>query len=287
MTVYVVIPVHDRIEHTIRCLESLAAQTHPQLICIVVDGGSTDSTAELVRSRYPDVVLIEGNESWWWTAATNAGVRYALAHGSDDDTVLTLNNDVVVEPAYVRALAEVAEANAGALIGSVAIDSRDRQTIVDGGARVNWLTAKMLPASPDAQGMASVDVLSGRGMLVPLFVYREVGLYDEARLPQYGADYEFSRRAHRAGYGLLVSWRCRVFADLSATGLTTRLGRIKWGDFARSLVSRRSASSLWYRWQYARLAAPWYIGAWYYGVDSVRVIAGGVRNQLRPGGRSM
>ena len=63
-----------------------------------------------------------------------------------------------------------------------------------------------------------MSVLSGRGTLIPVEAFRRVGLYDQERLPHYGADWEFSRRAQRAGFELLLDYRARVFSREGATG---------------------------------------------------------------------
>ena len=49
--VFVVIPVFNRVDTTLRCLDDLWSQTFPDLRIVVVDGGSTDDT---VAASEPD-----------------------------------------------------------------------------------------------------------------------------------------------------------------------------------------------------------------------------------------
>ena len=45
-------------EHLPGCLDSLAAQTHPDLEVVVVDNASADGSADVVRRTHPDVRLL-------------------------------------------------------------------------------------------------------------------------------------------------------------------------------------------------------------------------------------
>ena len=73
-TVSVVIPTYNRINYLPRALDSVAAQTRPVTEIIVVDDGSTDGTAECIRSRYPEVnVIRQANHGV--SHARNTGIR--------------------------------------------------------------------------------------------------------------------------------------------------------------------------------------------------------------------
>ena len=73
--VSVVVPCLNRVRYIGMTLESILGQDYPRVECIVVDGGSTDGTVELVREKYGDRVQLisepdEGhadaiNKGWW------------------------------------------------------------------------------------------------------------------------------------------------------------------------------------------------------------------------------
>lgn len=265
-TVFVVIASHNRRGLTLRCMDLLGRQSYSALRVVLVDDGSTDGTREEVRRRFPEVAVLEGDGNLWWTAATNMGVGLVLEAAEPRDYVLTLNDDADFDECYVERMVRTALRYPGALVGSTAVEERDRQTVLDGGVRMRWVTAEQidlaagltaaeLSVAPDLP--IEVDVLSGRGALVPVAVFRQVGLYDAQRLPHYAADYEFSRRAARAGYPLLVDHRAFVYtkgrnadeepAPLTASGVLAKL------------FSRRSPANLRYQYRYARLVCPWYV----------------------------
>jgi GT2 family glycosyltransferase len=287
--VYVVIPAHNRAEQTLKCLGALSRQTYPSMTRIVIDDGSTDGTAKLVKAKFPDTVLLRGDGNLWWTGATNLGLRFALERAGTHDFILLLNNDITVQPEFLEVIVQSAAQYPGALIGSVALSDEDRSTIADGGIRINWRTAKYsaLAAGEKYQTVLKqgirvqpVDVLTGRGTLIPVEVFHRVGLYDQKHLPHYGADYEFSIRASRAGFVLLVDYRCVVFINMESSGVRNEQGAIKWSELAKSYFSRRSPYSLRYRWNFARLACPRPYLPTFFVLDTVRLVFGSVCNQI-------
>ena len=91
--VAVVIPAHDGLELTRRCLSALEAQRPAEFETVLVDDGSTDGTTDYVRTRHPDVTVLRRDGTLWWSGAVNAGCRHAIAHGAD--VVVLFNNDNV------------------------------------------------------------------------------------------------------------------------------------------------------------------------------------------------
>jgi len=76
------------------CLESIGM--HPpsgEYEVILVDNGSTDGTAEMVRSRFPGVQLIEGRSNAGFSAPMNGALRQASGA-----CLLLLNPDTLVHP---------------------------------------------------------------------------------------------------------------------------------------------------------------------------------------------
>lgn len=74
--VSVVIPAHNSRRYIAAALDSILEQKHRPLEIVVVDDGSTDSTARMVSGYAPEVRLIE-QERGGHPAARNAGIREA------------------------------------------------------------------------------------------------------------------------------------------------------------------------------------------------------------------
>ena len=114
MTADVVIPSWNGRDMLARCLDALVREP---CSAIVVDNASTDGTADLVRSRFPDAVLVELDSNVGFGRAVNAG-----AAAGDGDAIVLVNNDVVVEPGFVAAItAPLGEAAVGMVAGLTTI----------------------------------------------------------------------------------------------------------------------------------------------------------------------
>src|SRR5258708_8046612 len=85
------------------CLESLRAQTHPELEVIVVDNGLVDGWGDLGGAEFPEFTLLQQTENLGFAEACNRGID--ASHG---EWVAMLNNDAVAEPAWAKALATAA-----------------------------------------------------------------------------------------------------------------------------------------------------------------------------------
>jgi GT2 family glycosyltransferase len=228
--VAVVVPVFNKVALTVRFLESFANVTYPNYTIIIVDDGSTDSTAQTTRDRFPHVVLLSGEGNLWWSGATNLGVKYALEHSFD--YVLTINNDTRVNPDFLSRLVQIAQAHPRTLVGCRINFMEPPTKVWAAGGRMEWDTGIILQllgyGMPEQDVLAirpspwPVPILTGCGTLVPIGCFTEAGLYDAHRFPQYHGDSEFVLRATAKGYQALVDLHAVVWNDARNTSKVKR-----------------------------------------------------------------
>ncbi len=215
LKVEIVTPVHNRREETLECLRSIAESdsTGLQLHVIVVDDGSTDGTAEAIEQQFPEVEIVRGDGSLWYTAGTNRGISAALKH--EPDYILAINNDQVFDEKCIVNLVNYAERHPRSVVGGLLLNRETpdkvfqvspRWELWNGGYR-HWYkqTIETIPDRP-----WEVEIIVGNCVLYPAAAVREVGLMDERRLPQFG-DAEYTPRMRRAGWQLLIEPRARVY----------------------------------------------------------------------------
>ena len=87
-TVTVVIPNYNGKKYLDDCFRSLKKQTYSEFRVIIVDNGSTDGSAEYIKSKYPDVEVIALNENTGF-AKGDTGNLYNVAMMSDCRDVLS------------------------------------------------------------------------------------------------------------------------------------------------------------------------------------------------------
>jgi GT2 family glycosyltransferase len=222
--VWVVIPSFNALAVTRSCLADLTNQTYPNIKVILSDSGSTDGTCEAVAQEFPQVVVVQGNPDWWWTKATNEGVKYVLSRASANDYIMTLNNDVVVPPPYLAAMVGMIQQYPQSIIGSVLYAVAERSKLVECGTYIDWRTMKchfLTPGDFDQSGFSEkLTFLCGNGVLYPIGVFREHGLFEETILPHYGADQDFVASCKKWGYVLRVQTKAPLYSreDITAVG---------------------------------------------------------------------
>lgn len=287
--VYIIIPVHNRISYTIPCIESLLKQAYREAAIILVDDGSTDGTSETVERLFPNVVLIKGDGSWWWTGATNKGVEYALSVGNpDEDFVLCLNNDLIVKEDYLQELINLSRKYPKAILGSLSVDIKSH-AIHDLGMKWDSFWAHFRPALAGNWSLKAIQektelietsLLPGRGTLIPMHCFREIGLFDFENFPQYAADNDFSLRAAKAGYPLLLSTKAVVYSHVNATGLKMEQRQPLFKHFKKAYTSIRSPLNLKIRYKWARKHAT-SPAILYFLIDFTRITKSILINRLK------
>jgi glycosyltransferase involved in cell wall biosynthesis len=112
----VVIPAHNRGKHIQRAIRSVLEQTYGHVDLVVVDDGSKDDTAEIVRgecARDPRVRLIEHGRQRGAQAARNTGIRAAQG-----EWIAFLDSDDYWLPESLEARGELLKARGKAVIYS-------------------------------------------------------------------------------------------------------------------------------------------------------------------------
>lgn len=132
----VIVPTYNEAPNIVRLLERLKALYGDALDILVVDDGSPDGTASLVREvmqRYEGIYLMERNQKLGLGTAYIAGFRYALQEGYR--RIVEMDADFSHDPAVIAELLRASE-GADLVIGSRYVGGRVNV--------VNWPLARLV-----------------------------------------------------------------------------------------------------------------------------------------------
>lgn len=244
--IYIVIAVHDRLAATLECFACIAQQTYTDYQVVLIDDGSTDGTADVIRQRYPKTVVLAGDGNLWWTGAMAKGVDYVLTQAKDTDAVLSLNNDVTFEADYLQRLLDTSVQYQQAVVGSLCKDVLPPHDILDAGITMQWYKYRYGQAAyhPEESVTDAIDTISGRGVFIPVSVIKRVGNFAAKFMPHYGADYEFGFRVKAAGIRMLVDHQAVVYLKNDLTGFRPTAQVLSYRDEWRRLFSIKSPANI-------------------------------------------
>lgn len=257
----IVIPTFNRKDSLERALNDLNLQqpVATRISIIVVVDGSTDGTTEMLSVSFPYVRLISGDGQWWWSRSVNEGCRAALTIAADG--ILLLNDDVRLPNDYLTNLLHASELEPDAIIGSLNLSVEKNPRIFFSGAHCyKWLSGSLCtyhdflaPYCRQLTGLYPSIVLPGRGLLIPVEIFKLAGYFNDRRLPQYKADYDFVLRANEKNIKTLISWDAVLYNHLASTGDGSTFIRKKGFSFLFSLFKKNSRTNLIHNfWYYQR-----------------------------------
>ena len=212
--VLAVVIVSYNVEHFLdQALQAVYKAARMPIEVWVVDNCSSDGSCEMVRTKFPQVNLIENRVNVGFAKANNQAIRQ-----SKSEFVLLLNPDTLVEESTFERCLDLmrARTDVGGL-GVYMIDGRGQYLpeskrgfpspwvafcktfglarIFPRSARFNQYHLGHLKREQDHE----IEVLSGAFMLMRKAVLDEVGLLDESFF-MYGEDIDLSYRIIKGGY---------------------------------------------------------------------------------------
>ena len=193
-----------------RCIPSIQTSTLPTTI-LVVDNASQDRTCEIIRNRYPEVVLFENKENLGFGKANNIGMRYALEKGFD--YVFLLNQDAWLEQNALEKLVNAAYRHPEFGILSP-VHFNGNGTALDFG----FATYTGLKNPKDIELSSEIEefpFINAAMWLLPARVIRKVGGFAPI-FAHYGEDRNLAQRIRKNGYKIGVVKSAAGFHDREA-----------------------------------------------------------------------
>lgn len=250
--IHIVLPVHNRRRVTAGLVACLARQTDRDFHLLLVDDGSTDGTAAMVRRRLAATTVITGDGRWFWAGAVEAARRWLRQRRpTATDIVLLLNDDARFADDYLATGRRLLAARPGALIGSTCFTaSGDR--LLDAGIRADLRRLRFGPAAGRPP-----NCLSTRGLFLGARHFAALGGWHPRLLPHYLSDYAFTLHAAGRGHRLMVAPELRIRLVRPSTHWEVESPGLSTARFLRRLFAPKSVGNPAHRSAFALLACPW------------------------------
>jgi len=268
-TVGIVIATYNKKLELRECLDNIFKSNWNSYQICVVDDGSTDGTWGMLSNEYPDISRIHGDGNLWWAGATNKGIEFCLGNGCE--YILLLNPDTLLSPDTISYLLKNSMLHGNVINASIVVFQDNFNIIWWAGSKWGplkpWLpiwcnrylykSGVRLDKLPEKS--YRTDEAHGRGVLIPREIFKAIGLYDEIKFPQYGADIDFSFRAKRAGFSIFVVPKAKVKLFTDSTGMKTPKAFYKAvRGYGKYLINRKNGEALRVWWNLLIRYAPFY-----------------------------
>ncbi|MFC5050694.1 glycosyltransferase family 2 protein [Rubritalea spongiae] len=197
--VWIVIPVHNRVDITRECLKNLEVlQIKGKYNVLVVDDGSSDGTEEMINVGYPWVYVLKGDGSLFWGGAISIGMDYAVKRGAE--VIVWLNDDCLPQDDSIKLLVNRVKTSKG-VCGGVCWD--DSVTEVTYSGYKKKVCGKMQLRPEDGMRLEA-DFLGGNLVAIHASVIRQIGLLDSSEFQHYFADAWYTWKAKQSGASVEV-----------------------------------------------------------------------------------
>ena len=210
--IHVLLPVHNRSATTKLFIDCLNAQTYRDWHLVLIDDGSTDGTAAMVREQVQNLTVLTGRGDWWWGGALHQGYEWLKREKLPaEDIVLITNDDTEFDPDFLE-MAVAALKQRSLLLAQ--LYNLATGEFCEAGVVWNWRKFDWAAVS----GGDGINCFSTRGLFLRVGDFLEIGGFHPVLLPHYLSDYEFTQRSHRKGFALITDPRLFLRYDANLTG---------------------------------------------------------------------
>ncbi len=218
---------YNQSEVTCQLLESLQKITYPNIEVIVVDNASQDDDPQMIKRRYPNIVLIENPINYGFAAGNNMGIMAA-----NGEYVMFLNNDTEVRPDFLEPLIAKFKENqhVGAVTPKIRFFHTPDTIQYAGYTSMNPITIRNFAYGYKEEDLGQHDVdrltpyAHGAAMMVPMDLIRKIGMMSYIFFLYY-EEADFCDRIRRAGYKIYYVHNSLVYHKESIS--TGKLSALK------------------------------------------------------------
>ncbi|WEO77982.1 glycosyltransferase [Cryobacterium sp. SO2] len=208
MSFSVIMACHNRRPLTINAIRRAKASADAAGVVVrftVFDDGSTDGTAQALAQEPSEIAVVQGDGTAFWARGMAAAEEAALAAGSasDSETLVWLNDDVVLDLDAFTRLKTVLEKHPDSIVAGAMREPATAGVSYSGLNRSGLHPLRFERVQP-ADSVQGVDTFNGNLVAVPAQVaHRLTGI--DGGFSHALADIDYGLRASRLGIPVLLA----------------------------------------------------------------------------------
>ena len=231
---------------------------------LIVEAGDSSKTNDFLKPILKkNLKVISVPEDTFWTSAMSVGISEISKIAKSTDIIICFNNDIMLPDDVLGYTLSKVTKDKFLVLSPLSVSPHSGRVIATGVKVKNWYLG--LNETPfkgrmfdciNSSDLIEVDYLTQRFMAFQAHLVFKVGNYNCKWLPHYGGDYEFTFRAKKSGYRIVIDPAKKVFIDEQQTGLNSKFRELTWSQRVKSLFSIRSNNNILKTIKFSLLTAP-------------------------------
>jgi hypothetical protein len=209
---------YNNIQDTLETLSSVYLLEYNNFNILLVDNGSDKEVVEEIRTRFPDIEILENGKNLGYAGGNNAGFRLIIERGAD--YIYLLNNDLLVPPDSLDHLVPVMEKQKDcAACQPLVVYYGHPEKVWSAGSELYFGYPRLFLKNSMKQQNGVITPpfgLVGCAILFRASVLAEIGFFDESLFLMH-EETDWCIRAKYCGYSLLVDTDTEVQHKISTT----------------------------------------------------------------------
>lgn len=220
----------NRKEKTVKCVAGLINQTIMNGFDLYIcDDGSTDGTADAIKSIFPAAIILKGSGNLFWSRGMHVAMKAAVEKGYD--LYLMINDDVEFFSTMWDSMYQAYLDNPkSGIVGCTVAKSTGKQSYGGSNFIVNHKGDYIGPMlAPKDDEYVKCDLANWNCFLIDKAIVEEIGLIDN-RYEHAMGDFDYSFRMRKVGYNLVLAKEYVGYCENNSIGNTFKdkqLGRRK------------------------------------------------------------
>jgi hypothetical protein len=217
-SVFTIILNYNNYTDTIDTIESVLSSEYDVNSILLIENSSDKTIIRKIRTRFPDLAIIENEKNLGYAGGNNIGIQKAIASGAD--YIFLLNNDVTLEKDVLKKCVSAMEKSPGcAACQPIIVTFEDEEKIWSAGTQLYWGYPRLFLKGAKLQKdgiKTSPFGLVGCAILFRRSALEQTGLFDESLFLLH-EETDWCIRAKKMNFSLLIISNAIVSHKISTT----------------------------------------------------------------------